>query len=284
MICSIWIALAHAFHAFRVTDAAALWIKQTSFIATDSFIIMSAVSLSLGYGARIEPTWSSWSRFMVRRLVRIWPIHALLLVFMAASQPFGLAPGSASHTSDQVWAWLCQLMLIQAWGINSDWSLWNSPTWTLSALTVCYAIFPFIGQMAGYIRRPRALLAVAVALYGGVWCITDQLNLSGFGGLLALPQQFGVLRAVPIFVLTILAVPVLRPLPLVPHAAGLELFAKNSYCVYVVHWPILKAMELLQWQGWASAVLSLFIIFAAGHVLRKHVDDPIQQVLRQRLR
>ncbi len=281
---SIWIALAHSFHSFAVTDATALWIKQTSFIATDAFIVMSAVSLWLRYSGSIPLSRTAWARFMLRRLARIWPTHALLLIAMAIVTPFGMTPGLMVNTTSWAWAWLCQFVLIQAWGVNSDWSLWNSPSWTLSALVICYALYPLVSRLTARINRPRTVFAGAAAVYAVAWVVADNLNLLGYGGLLALPQQIGAIRAAPIFVLSVLAVPLLRPVLQVPRSAALELLAKNSYCIYIVHWPILKALELLRFQGWIYALLSIVVIFVAGHYLRTMIDDPIQNVLRKRLR
>jgi peptidoglycan/LPS O-acetylase OafA/YrhL len=281
VVFSLWLAAAHSFHSFSITDPVALWMKQTSFLATDTFIIMSAVTLSLRYAGGVPGGFSAWSSFMYRRISRIWPVHALVLVVMWIVTMITLDPTQMVDLGAWGWSWLCQFTLVQAWNVPSDWTLWNSPTWTLSALVGCYAIYPFLSRFAARIGRPRVLLACALALYGLVWFAADQFRLLGFGGLLSLPQQIGVVRAVPIFILGVLVVPVVTWAPAIPKSRLLDVMAKNTYCVYVIHWPILKAMEQMGCHGWQYSVLALLIILVTSHIVRSLVEDPIQRLLRR---
>lgn len=283
IILSIWLAAAHSFHTFSITDPFALWMKRTSFIATDVFIVMSATALCLRYTNGVALSGPSWSDFMLRRLSRIWPVHALVLVAMAVVGLISMDPGQTGDLPAQIQSWLSQIALIQAWGTDSDWTLWNSPTWTLSALVICYAIYPFICRFTAWVQRPRAVFIAALTLYGVVWAVADSRGQLGFGGLLALPQQVGALRAVPIFILAVLAAPLVGRFALVPKSRTLDNLAANSFCVYVIHWPILKAMEMFGLQGWTYPAAALLIIFGAAHLLRTRIDDPIQRVLKRLL-
>ncbi len=277
---SIWLAAAHACHTFLVTDPAALWLKQTSFVATDIFILLSAVSLSLRYTGTIPVTAGAWLQFMFRRVSRIWPVHALTLAAMAAVSLVSPGPMTAAATASQVQAWLCQMALVQAWGIPSDWTLWNSPTWTLSALIVCYALYPFLRRLSAWLNRPRWLFFGALGLYGGLWLAAVALGYNGYGGLLAVPQQVGVLRAVPLFALGVLAVPVVRSGSWIPKSRVLDTLGDATFCLYVIHWPLLKLMENHGLQGWGYCGLSILVLVAMAHLVRRFVDAPLQQLLR----
>lgn len=42
-----------------------------------------------------------------------------------------------------LFAFAMQVVLVQAWGIGGG-EGWNEPSWSLSALIICYATFPWI--------------------------------------------------------------------------------------------------------------------------------------------
>ena len=249
-------------------------------MATDIFILMSAVSLSLRYTGATPVTAGSWLQFMFRRVSRIWPVHALTLLAMAGFSLMSRVPMTSAETASQVQAWLCQMALVQAWGIPSDWTLWNSPTWTLSALVVCYALYPFLRRLSAWLKRPRWLFFGALGLYGGIWLAAVASGYSVYGGLLAVPQQVGVLRAVPLFALGVLAVPVVRSVSWIPKSRALDTLGDATFCLYVIHWPLLKLMENHGLQGWGYCGVSILGLVAVALAMRRFVDAPVQQVLR----
>jgi peptidoglycan/LPS O-acetylase OafA/YrhL len=124
------------------------------------------------------------------------------------------------------------------------------------------------------------VLAGALGVYAAAWWATNALGYNGYGGLLALPQQIGVLRAVPLFILAVLAVPVVRNVPWVPQSRVLDALGDTTFCLYVIHWPVLKMMENHGFQGWGYCVLSVVIIIIAAQLMHRYVDQPIQQILR----
>lgn len=168
------------------------------FLATDFFLMLSGYVLGRAYGAstlsgRITP-----GRFWLRRAARVWPGHLIVLAAMAVLVLALNAVGTDAHKPSR-FAWdqlAVQAMLIHAWGVPSDG--WNLPSWSLSALIVCYAIFPFMWKAANKVRHPAVLPLVGLAVIIVFEVIAQQV----FDHALAdMPFQFGVVRALPLFVL-----------------------------------------------------------------------------------
>jgi len=89
-----------------------------------------------------------------------------------------------------------QALLVHAWGFNSDG--WNLPSWSLSALVVCYAVFPWLWRAVDKVRHPW-ILPLAGALAFAACEVVARLVFDH-----ALPDlqfRFGVLRALPLFIL-----------------------------------------------------------------------------------
>ena len=90
-----------------------------------------------------------------------------------------------------------QLLLVQSWGVPGGGG-WNLPTWSLSALLVCYAVFPLLWW--GLRRVRTGLILLAFGLVGVA--VADLACVHSFGRVLYdLPFQFGAVRALPLFVL-----------------------------------------------------------------------------------
>jgi peptidoglycan/LPS O-acetylase OafA/YrhL len=166
------------------------------YLATDFFLMLSGYVLGRAYGAVVEGRRLAAGEFFVRRLARIWPSHLIVLAMMVGvvllTSVFGLTP---HHAGRFQWSDLApQLLLFQAWG---DWGGfgWNIPTWSLSALVVCYAIFPALWRLLA--RAPMsAIVATSLAV---VWLADAVAHRFVHQGLFDLPYYYGVFRALPLF-------------------------------------------------------------------------------------
>lgn len=167
-------------------------------LATDFFLLLSGFILSRAYGQRLTEGRMSAPQFVIRRIARFWPSHVIMLLAMLALVLVAMAAGQLPPDEDKRSAglFLSQLFLVHAWGVT-DVAGWNVPTWTLSALVVCYALFSL------YVRyvynRPQwqlAILLIAVLLIGnGLAAVLTQRPL------VDLPFEWGLLRAIPLFVI-----------------------------------------------------------------------------------
>jgi peptidoglycan/LPS O-acetylase OafA/YrhL len=167
------------------------------YLATNFFLILSGYVLGRAYGAKVAAGAVSDGDFLLRRLTRIWPAHLLVLAAFALVVALGHGMGLTVHHADRFnWSDLpAQAALIQAWGLNVG-SGWNLPTWSLSALVICYAGFPTLWRRLGGLTGGAALFAGGLAVVG-----TADLLCHGLRGerLYDLHFDVGVLRALPLF-------------------------------------------------------------------------------------
>ena len=104
------------------------------------FLILSGFVMSIGYEGRAQAKSFSWSTFMLRRLIRLWPLHLLCLG-----------------------AWI--ILAYAAWGSSAIYPLpllgnalllqWlpiehiggNSVAWCLSILVIFYTVYPLLARL-----------------------------------------------------------------------------------------------------------------------------------------
>lgn len=172
------------------------------YLATDFFLMLSGYVLARTYGPRLLGQDVTTGEFLKRRILRIWPAHlvmlALFVAFVLGTGAVGLAP-----QNPQWFQWpqlLPQVFLMQAWFVPGP-SGWNMPTWTLSALIVCYAGFPAAWRATARIRSPWTTLLIGVAIF----LVVDYAAkaVTGIPGH-QLPLRFGLVRGIPLFILGML--------------------------------------------------------------------------------
>lgn len=167
------------------------------YLATDFFLILSGFVLGRAYGGHILSGRIGGVAFVLKRLTRIWPAQLLVLLGMAlivlTARFAGITPAHPENFTSL--ALLQQAFMVHAWGLGG--AGWNQPSWSLSALLVCYAAFP-LGWRWICGMSPSALLALGLA---GV-LIADLICLQLFQRTIY-DLPFGVVRAAPLFLLGI---------------------------------------------------------------------------------
>ena len=167
-------------------------------LATDFFLFLSGYVLSRAYGERLVASDMRRTHFFLRRFARLWPSHILVLLafgaFVLASSLAGFAPSHAGKYG--ALAFFAQAFLVHGWGILPE-PAWNVPTWTISALLVCYGLFSLYLPLI--YRRPRIVMAgLAVAVLACAHALALGLAHHAF---VDLPFAWGLLRAIPLFML-----------------------------------------------------------------------------------
>jgi peptidoglycan/LPS O-acetylase OafA/YrhL len=168
------------------------------FLATDFFLMLSGYVLGRAYGASTLNGHLSTPRFWARRAARIWPGHLLVLAMLAGLVFLLNTVGTDAHKPSR-FAWdqlVTQALLIHAWGFPSDG--WNLPSWSLSALIVCYALFPAFWRAVSKVRRAWLPLVGATVILGVFEIIARKIFLHPLPDL---QFQYGVVRALPLFLL-----------------------------------------------------------------------------------
>ncbi len=223
------------------------------YLATDFFLMLSGYVLGRAYGPRFTAGQVDDRAFLLKRVARVWPAHLVMIAaFVAlvlATSFLGLpARNPQWYQWDQLPA---QIFLIQTWGFQGP-SGWNMPTWTLSALLVCYALFPTIWRVFGKIRSPWLALAIGLAIFVAV----DAFARAAFG----LPSfhlhlRNGLYRAIPLFLMGVLIARLAREVVIGPKLAdALAAFAIVGFV----------ALNVVGEYAYPSLALLGLLIFAAS--------------------
>jgi peptidoglycan/LPS O-acetylase OafA/YrhL len=247
--------------------------------ATDVFLMVSGFVLAAGYSGRLAAGRITRSAFFVRRLLRVWPAHlavlaAYLLVWLLVERRHHDPLWSLGRLPEQA-------LLVQAWRASPPSLAWNGPTWTLSALLVCYALAPWLFMLTARRRGAWAVLAgvAALAALGTAWGVQ-------------LWRAPGLERALPLFAagaalhrLLPLGSPRPRPRP------ALALAARCSFALYLTHslvaWAWIWAMaragyphwpRAAQWACWSGMVPASLVV---AYGFDRWVDAPVQRALRR---
>jgi peptidoglycan/LPS O-acetylase OafA/YrhL len=136
------------------------WVKR-GYLGVDGFFILSGCVLAHRYPAlTLRPT--DLLIFWWRRLVRLYPVHLTLLLFLGGwfllAEAAGVAPHQAGRASGR--EFLLQLLMLNGWGASQGWS-WNYPSWSVSTEWAGYLAFPLLLSL---VSRLRARTAVQCAL------------------------------------------------------------------------------------------------------------------------
>jgi peptidoglycan/LPS O-acetylase OafA/YrhL len=214
-------------------------IFERGYLATDFFLMLSGYVLGRAYGPALIKSHMSWGRFLLRRVCRVWPgsviAMALFAAYVLVSTPWlGIAPNPTRFAWPAFWR---QMFLVHAWAplpiALPPADGWNLPSWSLSALLVCYALFPFLWRALQKVRPAWLLPLLGLAVLGAANVATNAVFDHDIYDLF---YQFGVFRAVPLFLL----------------GAGLARAA-------ALGWPPEWAARILMWGG-LVAVAALQVV------------------------
>lgn len=120
-------------------------------MGVEYFIVLSGFVLCAGYELRIEKSKINYKNFMLRRLIRIYPLHlGSFLLWAVVAYKF------TDYLASEI---LPNLFLIQSW-FPDQYVFYgcNTPSWCLSTLLFCYLMFPLMIRF--YERRPRLFIAL----------------------------------------------------------------------------------------------------------------------------
>jgi peptidoglycan/LPS O-acetylase OafA/YrhL len=168
-----WVVLYHLDLALRVTGVLP-WLRPVlgvGYLGVDGFFLLSGFALWLGYGSRPPEGAAGVRRFLVRRLAKIWPLHALALLALAAVVGLAQLGGAAIRDPERFREgdFLLQLFLVNAWETTTH-HTWNYPSWALSVEWAGYLAFPAVLPVLR--RLPGVLLPVlAAAAVAGLFAL-----------------------------------------------------------------------------------------------------------------
>lgn len=172
---------------------------ERGYLATNFFLIVSGYVLGRIYGERVLNSGITYGAFFMKRATRVVPAHLIMIAAFVAlvlvAGLFGLKP-----TNPEWFDWKqlpSQLLLVQALFVPGG-KGWNAPSWSLSALLVCYALFPVFWRSTNKGVRGAAALALGVGTVAGMDLVTHALFDSP---IYQMPLNMGVIRGVTMFLL-----------------------------------------------------------------------------------
>ncbi|WP_287106117.1 acyltransferase, partial [Brevundimonas sp.] len=134
--------------------------------------------------------------------LRVIPAHLVVsLILVAIVGGAALAGVAPSNPRWFDWSQLpAQVLLVQAYGVPGGQG-WNAPTWTLSALIGCYLLLPWICRVLWRWPPVAIVIGATLLVIGADVAATLWLG----DPIYRLPMRYGVLRALPLFLLGVAA-------------------------------------------------------------------------------
>jgi peptidoglycan/LPS O-acetylase OafA/YrhL len=187
---AVWVVLYHLFPEN-------LPVISLGYQGVDLFFILSGFVLTRVHWKDFDDGYSlsKYVRFLLLRLVRIYPLHITVLIVLAIAV-FTL-PGFTQRYEQPDHFGASQLiataLLVQNWRMGNV-SLWNEPSWSLSAEWLAYIFFPLAILIASSIRwtlKPLFAIAAILAIY--VICAAaghPKLTEAGNVGLIRMAGEF----------------------------------------------------------------------------------------------
>lgn len=150
-----------------VVPAAVIAFFAKGYLAVDFFFILSGFVMWLNYGRKFqEQGLRAAPDFLLRRIARIYPLHFVLLLGMAAFAALIAATGREASAQYPLGELPLHVLLLQNWGFT-DQLAWNQPAWSISTELAAYLTLPLAAGIA--FRRQWSVLASIAGI--SVLCI-----------------------------------------------------------------------------------------------------------------
>lgn len=140
------------------------------YLAVDFFFLLSGFVIWLNYGDRLRQGGGT-ADFLVKRIARIWPLHAAMLAFIVTIASALLLTGRPTPHFPFA-ALPLHLAMMQNWGFSNG-LMWNDPAWSISCEWMAYLLAPIAALLLPKRRLPTPLLLIAaiaplLALHGAM--------------------------------------------------------------------------------------------------------------------
>lgn len=104
------------------------------------FLLLSGFVMSAGYDSKFLSPDFNFKTYILKRIIRLWPLHLLALTFAIA-----LYYSDNTFSVVQIPIFIIDALMLQAWvPTGTVFFSGNAVSWCLSVLIFCYAIMPFV--------------------------------------------------------------------------------------------------------------------------------------------
>nr|WP_247893307.1 acyltransferase [Azospirillum endophyticum] len=159
-LCALFVAL---FHFSALGYYYSVPFVRGSYLFVDFFFVLSGFVITHAYVGRLNSAPKAGS-FLVRRLGRVWPLHAVTLVAfipLEIVKALAMSGETAAFTARFAPSSIVSnLFLVHSLGVEEELT-WNMPSWSISAEFFAYLTFAVLCLLA---RRTWVVTAAAVAL------------------------------------------------------------------------------------------------------------------------
>lgn len=158
---ALWVVLYH----YRTYADGWSWASSLlgkGYLGVDFFFVLSGFVLAHVYGRELSAGTYRHSRFLVKRIARVYPMHIVMLAFfvvLALAAPFLALDSAERYDFTQIPA---QVFLVHAWVGTGE--SFNYPSWSISAEFFAYLSFPVVMLLA---NRPRLMAGLGLAAVFG---------------------------------------------------------------------------------------------------------------------
>ena len=160
---ALWVVLFH-YRTYAEGWGWAYSLLGKGYLGVDFFFVLSGFILAHVYGREFSAGTYRHSRFIVKRIARVYPMHMVMLAFFVS---LGLAAPAVGLVLDSAGRYdflqiPAQLLLVHAWIGTGE--TFNYPSWSISAEFFAYLSFPVVMLLA---NRPRLMAGLGLAAVFG---------------------------------------------------------------------------------------------------------------------
>lgn len=137
------------------------------YLMVEVFFMLSGFGMALGYEKKIQNDSLSFTEYMLKRLKRLFPLMLITLIITTIFQYiyFQKTAVTFQYPDFDVYHFLLNLFGLQSGILELEYSF-NAPSWCISILLCCYAVFFFAaGKRQG--NNVPLLKYMTLALGGG---------------------------------------------------------------------------------------------------------------------